>query len=92
MIVNIFDFVMEYIVGPFMICLLIGFVGLCIVGLFLIPSCIKEEQEQERQLEECFKQEPRTKDCEYMIWQYEIKNSKPKHTTIAVPVVMPIVR
>ena len=34
----------------------------------------KEQDAYNQQLEECFKQEPRTTDCEFVLWKYEIKN------------------
>ena len=31
----------------------------------------KEQDAYNQQLEECFKQEPRTKDCEFVLWRHE---------------------
>lgn len=89
MIDDIFEFVMEYIVAPFMCVLIVGFVGLCVVGLFCIPSCIKEDKARQEQIKECFMQEPRTKECEYLLWQYELKKKEPKNRTTVMP--MPVI-
>ena len=37
----------------------------------VISDNIKASKEYEQMLEECFKQEPRTKDCEFVLWRYE---------------------
>lgn len=92
MIDDIFEFVMEYILTPFVCVILVGFVLMCIVGVFMIPSCIKHDKEQERQIEECYMQKPRTEECEFLLWKYELKQKQPRHTTTAVPVIMPVVR
>ena len=88
---DIFEFVMERILGPFMVVLIVLFIGFCCVGVFFIPSCIREDREREKQIEECYKQEPRTKDCEYLLWKYELKQRQPRNTTTAVPVIVPMV-
>lgn len=31
----------------------------------------KERDAYEQRLEECFKQEPRTKDCDFFLWKHE---------------------
>lgn len=50
---------------------------LVMVGLgFMFGDMMKQKREEavekELRLENCFKQEPRTKDCEFIIWQYEV--------------------
>lgn len=37
----------------------------------VISDNINKSKEYEQRLEECFKQEPRTKDCEFVLWKYE---------------------
>lgn len=49
---------------------------LFVILLFLavdnqITKDINASKEYEQRLEECFKQEPRTKDCEFVLWKYE---------------------
>lgn len=89
---DIFEFVMEYVVMPFFCLVMICFIGFCIISLFYIPSCIKHEKEQQKQIEECYMQKPRTDDCEFLLWKYELSKKQPRHTTTAVPVIMPMVR
>ena len=89
MIDDIADFIMEYILTPFICVAIVGFVGLCVVGLFCIPSCIMKDRAEQEQIKECFMQEPRTKECEYILWRYELKEKEPKHHTAVMP--MPIV-
>lgn len=49
---------------------------LFVILLFLavdnqITKDINVSKEYEQKLEYCFKQEPRTKDCEFILWKYE---------------------
>lgn len=87
---DIFEFIMEYIVTPFMCVLMVGIVLFCVIGVFCIPSCIKQDIEEKRQIEECFKQEPRTKECEFILWKHELEMRKPKntHSTMVIPMVI----
>ena len=89
---DVFDWCMVHIIGPFFLILMLCFCALLMVGLFCIPSCIMKEKEQEQRIEFCYKQKPRTEECEYVLWKYELEKKQPRHTTTAVPVVMPIVR
>lgn len=43
---NIIEFIMDYIVSPFMCIVTVGFVLLCVISVFCIPSCIKKEAEE----------------------------------------------
>ena len=87
---DIVDFVEKYIFEPFMCVLTVGIVLLCVVGVFCIPSCIKKDAEEKKQIEECFMQEPRTKECEFILWKHELKMSKPRntHSTMVMPMVI----
>ena len=49
----------------------------------------QEEEQQQKEVERCFVQEPRTKECELVLYKYE---NRKKNTTTAVPVFMPIAR
>lgn len=69
----------EKIIG-IVIGLLIAFVVALLVFAFVC-----EANTQER-LEICYKQEPRTKDCEFFLWKYE---NRQKTSTVAVPVFIP---
>lgn len=84
MIDDIVDFIFEK-VAPI---LFIGFIGFCIFIICCIPSCIKRDIEQENQVKECFMQDVKTKECEYILWKYELKKKEPKHSTAVIP--MPI--
>lgn len=47
-----------------------------IISFFLaidiqITKDINANKQYEQQLEECFMQEPRTKDCEFVLWKHE---------------------
>ena len=85
---DIIYFIMEYIVAPFAMLIVVGLIAFCIIGVFFIPSCIKHDQEVQKKIEECFMQEPRTKECEYILWQYELKKKEPKHNTTVMPMPM----
>lgn len=52
-------------------------VGIIVMGFLAIDKVISDNinnsKQYEKQLEYCFKQEPRTKDCEFVLWKYEHK-------------------
>ena len=58
------------------IALLVGVLGLCIYAF------VQERNE----VDNCFMQEPRTKECELVLFKYE---NRTKHTTTVMP--MPVV-
>ena len=58
------------------IALIFGLLGFCIF------VCVQEDTEVDR----CFMQEPRTKECELVLYKYE---NRTKHTTTVMP--MPVV-
>lgn len=37
----------------------------------VISDNINKSKEYEKRLEYCFKEEPRTKDCEFVLWKHE---------------------
>lgn len=37
----------------------------------MIEDKIKADEKYDKKIEECFKQEPRTNDCEFVLWRYE---------------------
>ena len=54
------------------------YLGLILTALMIlgvIKGCIKEEQ----QIHDCYIQEPKTKECEYILWKEELKASKNKN-------------
>lgn len=60
---------LEYIGG-----ILLGI--LTVLMLFgVIKSCVDEEQ----QIHDCYIQEPKTKECEYILWKEELRASKNKN-------------
>lgn len=48
------------------------------IGAFIyyISGAAELEKQKEQALHECFIQEPRTKECEHMLWKEELKNKK----------------
>ena len=58
------------------IALLLAVIGLCWY------VCVQEN----REVDQCFMQEPRTKECELVLYKYE---NRTKHTTTVMP--MPVV-
>lgn len=83
---DIIEFIMLKILLPVLV---FGILSIVVGGIFLIPSCIKEEQEEKQRVEACFMQEPRTKECEFVLWQHELKMKKPESRTTVMP--MPVV-
>lgn len=59
--------------------LCVGFFLFFIAILVLIMLC------ENKELKRCFMQEPKTKECEYVLWRYE---NRDKTSTVAVPVVV----
>lgn len=48
----------------------LGLILTALMILAVIKGCIKEEQ----QIHDCYIQEPKTKECEYILWKEENKN------------------
>lgn len=44
--------------------------------IFIIIFLAEADKKKEQELHDCFIQEPRTKECEYIIWKEEQKNIK----------------
>ena len=59
-----------------------------LIALFgtMIYIAYKADKEQQTEVERCFMQEPRTKECELVLYKYE---NRRKHTTTVMP--MPVV-
>lgn len=54
------------------------YLGLILTALMIlgvIKSCVDEEQ----QIHDCYIQEPKTKECEYILWKEELRASKNKN-------------
>lgn len=53
---------------------------LCIIFiisfLYVVSGAAEADKKKEQELHDCFIQEPRTKECEYIIWKEEQKNIK----------------
>ena len=77
------------------------FFGVIIVILFIsafiycISGCAEKDELRKQQIHDCFVQEPRTKECEYILWQEELKavkhnnsNSSNLATGLAIGTVM----
>lgn len=82
---NIIEFIMCKILMPLLV---FGLLFIVVAGILAIPSCIKEEQEEKQRVEACFMQEPRTKECEFVLWQHELKMKKPNSRTTVMPMPM----
>lgn len=90
MIEDVMIFIVEKIITPFFIITIILFICFCVLGIFFIPSCIEQDKRERQQIKECFMQEPRTKECEYILWNYELKRNTPKNNTRVMPTPMVI--
>lgn len=44
-----------------------------------IKSCVDECIKSEQQIHDCYIQEPKTKECEYILWKEELRASKNKN-------------
>ncbi len=49
-----------------------------LIGIFIycISGCAEKDELRQQQIHDCFVQEPRTKECEYILWQEELKAAK----------------
>ena len=83
---DIMEFIMLKIIMPILV---FGSLIFLIIGICVIPSCIKQDINEKQEVERCFMQEPRTKECEYILWKYELKMKKPTSRTTVMP--MPVV-
>ena len=50
----------------------LGLILTALIILAVIKGCIKEEQ----QIHDCYIQEPKTKECEYILWKEELRASQ----------------
>lgn len=41
-----------------------------------IKGCVDEYVKEEQQIHDCYIQEPKTKECEYILWKEELRASK----------------
>lgn len=53
----------------------LGLILTALMILAVVKSCVDEEQ----QIHDCYIQEPKTKECEYILWKEELKASKNKN-------------
>lgn len=47
--------------------------------LAVTKGCVDEYIKEEQQIHDCYIQEPRTKECEYILWKEELRASKNKN-------------
>lgn len=47
--------------------------------LAITKGCVDEYIKEEQQIHDCYIQEPRTKECEYILWKEELRASKNKN-------------
>ena len=71
---NLSDTIKCLIVGLILTSLLSLLAVLVVYFLNDISKMAEARKKQEQTLHECFIQEPRTKECEYMIWKAEQEN------------------
>lgn len=64
--------------------ILILFISIVLAGMVIAGYCQKQYDDG---LKACYMQEPRTQDCEFMIWKYENRD-KSSHHIMPVPVVI----
>ena len=66
------------------ICAVVFVIIICssVLSLLGITDCTKKEEA----LRECYMQNPRTADCEYMVWKYEVDHAKPKKNITPMPI------
>ena len=50
----------------------LGLILMALMILVVIKYCVDEEQ----QIHDCYIQEPKTKECEYILWKEELKASQ----------------
>lgn len=57
------------------------YLGLILTALMLsavtkgcVDKCIEEDQQIQQQIHDCYIQESKTKECEYILWKEENKN------------------
>lgn len=61
---------------------LFAYIGLIVLILIIcafiysVSGCAEADMLKKQQIHECFIQEPRTKECEYILWQEELKAGK----------------
>lgn len=53
----------------------LGLILTALMILAVIKGCVDEEQ----QIHDCYIQEPKTKECEYILWKEELRASKNKN-------------
>lgn len=52
----------------------IGKILLGILAILILLAAIKSCVDEEQQIHDCYIQEPKTKECEYILWKEENKN------------------
>lgn len=61
----------------------IGGILLGILAVLMISAaikyCVDEGIKSEQQIHDCYIQEPKTKECEYILWREELRASKNKN-------------
>lgn len=60
------------------------FLCVFVIGAFIyyITGGAEKDRQEKQEIHDCFVQEPRTKECEYILWQYELKNTKKESQNI----------
>lgn len=64
--------VIEIISALLLPCLLI------FILFIVITICVDDMNKQDKIIHDCYIQEPRTKECQYIIWRTELNSSKNK--------------
>lgn len=57
----------------------LGLILTALIILAAIKGCVDEYIKEEQQIHDCYIQEPKTKECEYILWKEELRASKNKN-------------
>jgi hypothetical protein len=54
----------------------LGLILIALMILAVVKSCVDECVKEEQKIHDCYIQEPKTKECEYILWKEELKVSQ----------------
>lgn len=54
-------------------------ISAALMMLAVIKDCVDDSIKKEQQIHDCYIQEPKTKECEYILWKEELRASKNKN-------------
>ena len=59
--------------------LIMGVVSISAI-IYCISGCAEKDELRKQQIHDCYIQEPKTKECEYILWKEELRASKNKNS------------